>query len=106
MRNGKPILMLALSVLFGIVAVAFAASWTSGTRSGSTVKVVIATKDIPLGTPLTAATVKVVEWPQANVLPGSFQDAAALEGRVVKTTLVQGEPVIEAKLAAPGASGG
>ena len=106
MRNGKPIVMLTLSLVFGVVAVLFAANWTNGARSGSTVKVVLAAKEIPLGTPLTAAFLKVVEWPQANVLPGSFRDPNALEGRVVKTTLVQGEPIIEPKLAPPGASGG
>jgi pilus assembly protein CpaB len=84
----------------------FAANWSSGARSSSTAKVVVAAKDIPLGTPLTAPFLKVVEWPQANVLPGSFQDVTALEGRVVKTTLVQGEPIIEPKLAPRGASGG
>jgi pilus assembly protein CpaB len=106
MRNGKPILMLALSLVFGVIAVVFAANWASGARSSSSAKVVVAAKDIPLGTPLTAPFLKVVEWPQANVLPGGFQDVTALEGRVVKTTLVQGEPIIEPKLAPRGASGG
>ena len=98
--------MLALSLLFGIVAVAFAASWTNGARRSATVKVVVAAKDIALGTSLTAGSLKVVEWPEANALPGSFGESQALEGRVVKATLVQGEPVIEAKLAARGVSGG
>jgi pilus assembly protein CpaB len=106
MRNARPIVMLTLSLVFGVIAVMFAANWSSGTRSGSTVKVVLAAKEIPLGTPLTTPFLKTVEWPQANALPGSFQDATALEGRVVKTTLVPGEPIIEAKLAPPGASGG
>jgi pilus assembly protein CpaB len=98
--------MLGLSLLFGIVAVVFAASWTNAARNSSTVKVVVATKDIPLGARLDASMLKVVEWPQANALTGSFKDAGALEGRVVKMTLVHGEPVIEAKLAPQGASGG
>lgn len=106
MRNGRPILMLALSLLFGIVAVAFAASWTTGARSGSTTKVVVAAKDIPLGTPLALAALKVVEWPEANALVGSFQDPGALEGRVTKAALVGGEPILEARLAPRGASGG
>ena len=98
--------MLGLSLLFGLVAVVFAASWTSAARNGATVKVVLAARDIPLGSVLGASALKVVEWPQANALAGSFEDPRALEGRVVKTTLVQGEPVIEPKLAPHGASGG
>jgi pilus assembly protein CpaB len=98
--------MLALSLLFGIVAVVFAASWTNAARKSSTVKVVVAAKDIPLGTRLEASALKVVEWPEANALAGSFKEPSALEGRVVKMTLVHGEPVIEPKLAPRGASGG
>jgi pilus assembly protein CpaB len=98
--------MLGLSLLFGIVAVVFAASWTNGTRRSATVKVVVAAKDIPLGTRLGASALKVVEWPEANALAGSFKDPIALQGRVVKTTLVHGEPVLEPKLAPRGASGG
>jgi pilus assembly protein CpaB len=98
--------MLGLAILFGIVAVVFAASWTTGARRSATTKVVVAAKDIPLGTPLSASALKVVDWPEANALLGSFQQIDALEGRVVKTTLVTGEPVIEAKLAPRGASGG
>ena len=98
--------MLGLAILFGIVAVVFAASWNTGARRSATTKVVVAAKDIPLGTPLSAAMLKVVEWPEANALLGSFGQVDALEGRVVKTALVSGEPVIEARLAPRGASGG
>jgi pilus assembly protein CpaB len=106
MRTGRPILILALSLLFGILAVVFAANWSQGSRQGSTTKVVVAAKDIPLGSSIASSALKVVEWPQANALPGSFQDTKALEGRVAKTTVVAGEPIIEAKLAPRGASGG
>jgi pilus assembly protein CpaB len=98
--------MLALSLLFGILAVVFAANWSQGAKQGSTTKVVVAAKDIPLGSSIASSALKVVDWPQANALPGSFHDAKALEGRVAKTTIVLGEPVIEAKLAPRGASGG
>jgi len=98
--------MLGLSILFGVVAVVFAANWNSSARSSSTVKVVVAAKDIPLGARLDVSALKVVEWPEANALAGSFKEPSALEGRVVKATLVHGEPVIEPKLAPRGASGG
>jgi pilus assembly protein CpaB len=98
--------MLALSLLFGILAVVFAANWSQGAKQGSTTQVVVAAKDIPLGSLITSSSLKVVDWPQANALPGSFQETKALEGRVARTTIVLGEPVIEAKLAPRGASGG
>lgn len=98
--------MLALSLVFGILAVVFAANWSQGAKQGSTTQVVVAAKDIPLGSLITSSSLKAVDWPQANALPGSFQETKALEGRVAKTTIVLGEPVIEAKLAPRGASGG
>jgi pilus assembly protein CpaB len=97
--------MLALSLVFGILAVVFAANWSQGAKQGTT-QVVVAAKDIPLGSLISSSSVKVVDWPQANALPGSFQDTKTLEGRVAKTTIVMGEPLIEAKLAPRGASGG
>jgi pilus assembly protein CpaB len=40
------------------------------------------------------------------VPPGAFVDVAALDGRVVKTSIARGEPLIEAKLAPAGTKGG
>ena len=105
MRNKKSLLMLFVSLAFGMLAVVLAAGSTREGASAMT-KVVIAAQDVPLGTPLTTAALKTVEWPRANVLAGSVEDPKAIEGRVVRTTLVSGEPVLESKLAPPGASGG
>jgi pilus assembly protein CpaB len=106
MRQAKPLLMLALSLMFGIVAVIFAASWKSSTQRTTTVKVVVAAQDIPLGTRLGAGALKVVDWPQATVIPGTFDELATVDGRVARANLVAGEPVLESKLAARGSTGG
>src|SRR5260370_37793886 len=48
----------------------------------------------------------MVNGPTGSIPPGAFKDTKALEGRVVRTSLEPGEPVIEAKLAPQGTKGG
>jgi pilus assembly protein CpaB len=47
-----------------------------------------------------------VEWPSGSTPVGAFRDAAGLQDRVVKTNILRGEPVLEAKLAPVGTKGG
>ena len=49
---------------------------------------------------------RMVTWPAGNVPPGAFIDLAALDGRVVKTSVTRGEPILEGKLAPVGTKGG
>jgi pilus assembly protein CpaB len=47
-----------------------------------------------------------VEWPSGSLPTGAINDPAELGDRVVKTTLMRGEPVLESKLAPKGTKGG
>jgi pilus assembly protein CpaB len=49
---------------------------------------------------------QAVNWPSASAVKGAFADAKALDTRVVNTGILQGEPILEAKLAAIGSKGG
>jgi pilus assembly protein CpaB len=49
---------------------------------------------------------KLAEWPVDSVPKGAFTDPQKLGGRVLKSNLLMGEPVSEAKLAPSGTLGG
>jgi pilus assembly protein CpaB len=50
--------------------------------------------------------VKLAEWPADSMPKGAFTDPAKLAGRVLKSSVLGGEPVSEAKLAPAGTLGG
>src|SRR5258708_25020599 len=43
--------------------------------------------------------IKLVNWPKASVPPGALRTAAEAEGRVVRSSVVAGEPLMDGKLA-------
>ncbi len=98
--------MMAVSVLVGLGAVLLAAQWVNKQSSIATAKVVVAAKDIDVGSRLATGMLQVVEWPQASAVKGAFTDPAKLDTRVVNTSILRGEPVIESKLAPLGSKGG
>jgi pilus assembly protein CpaB len=105
MRGMRGLLMLLIAGVAGIAAVAFATRWVQAqTRTEG--KIVVASADIELGSRLAPDMLRMVEWPSGSVPPGAFTELAALDGRVVKTALQRGEPVLEARLAPEGTKGG
>jgi pilus assembly protein CpaB len=106
MRNPKALAMLILSVVIGLGAAFFAAGWLSQQTAMASNKVVVAAVDIDLGSPINPQMLSEVEWPAGSVPPGVFRDVRSLQDRVVKTSILRGEPVLEAKLAPVGTKGG
>ncbi|QCP53835.1 Flp pilus assembly protein CpaB [Trinickia violacea] len=106
MKNSRALIMLAMAMLAGLAAVVFASRWLMHTSSGSMTTVAVAVDDINLGQPLSSNLIRTVSWPTSSVPPGSFADVKALDGRVVRTSLARGEPVLESKLAPLGTKGG
>ncbi|HEY0843234.1 Flp pilus assembly protein CpaB [Methylotenera sp.] len=107
MKNPRAFLMIVVSVGIGLGAVVLASRWIS--QQAATVassKVVVAAINIDLGTPLTPQMLKLADWPRGSVPVGAADDIKTLDARVVKTSLLQGEPVLESKLAPLGATGG
>lgn len=68
--------------------------------------VVVAAADIPAGTRIQEGQTKKVIWPKANIPIGTFTDPTPLIGRTVLSSIVSGEPLMEAKLAPTEAKGG
>ena len=106
MKNPRAILMIVISVGVGLGAVVLASRWLSQQANVASSKVVVAAIDIDLGTPLTPQMLKIADWPKGSLPAGATEDIKKLDTRVVKTSLLRGEPVLESKLAPLGATGG
>ena len=105
MKGTRGLIMLLVALLAGIAAVVMASQWMQGQTKGSN-RIAVAAADVEIGARLTPEMLKLVEWPPSSVPPGAFTDTAPLDGRVVKTSVTRGEPLIEGKLAPVGTKGG
>lgn len=72
------------------------------------IDVVVATRDVPVGTRLDASDVKLARWPASLPLEGRLgePDLARIEGRGTIHSLAMNEPVLESKLAPAGSGAG
>jgi pilus assembly protein CpaB len=98
--------MLILSVVIGLGATIVATGWIAQQGQVASSKIVVAAGDIQLGSRLNSQMLKMVDWPSGSIPPGAITKAEPLEDRVVKTSVLRGEPILEAKLAPIGTKGG
>ena len=98
--------MLLIATLAGLTAVVFASRWMASQASNATTRIVVAATDINLGQRIGPDFLKVAEWPSDSVPPGAFTDVRKLDGRVIKESLLHGEPIVDAKLTPVGTLGG
>jgi len=114
MKRYGAILALVVAVCSGLLAVYLANRWLASRPENTplvqtsvpSIKVVIASRDCEVGTPLNQANLALTEWPKANLPQGAFEDLAAVTGRVAVTRLKAGQPIVSAELAAPGSGAG
>lgn len=106
MRNTRPIAMIAVSGLLGLVAVAFAANWLQNQEATDTLAVVVATRDLPLGTRLQADMLTTIRWPKAAPIDSPLTSLEQALERVINMQILRGEPLLKSKLAAVGETGG
>lgn len=106
MKNTRAAVMVSVSVAVAIAAVYWASQWVRSQATVSTGKVVVAKTDIELGSRLNTIMLKVADWPKGSVPEGAVSDPEKIKDRVVKTTVLAGEPVLESKLAPVGTKGG
>jgi pilus assembly protein CpaB len=106
MKSTRAIVMILLSLLAGAAAVVMAARWVGQQSAENTTSVIVATRDLDLGAPLNASMFQVVPWPSGALPTGSFKEQKLLEGRVVRSPIFKGEPILEPKLAPEGTKGG
>ena len=105
MKGTRGLVMLLIALLAGGAAVVFALRWIQA-QAADTGQIAVAAADVELGAKLAPEMIKLVAWPSGSVPPGAFTELESLRGRVVKSSVARGEPVIEAKLAPAGTKGG
>ena len=108
MGQKRPIVFLGIAVVCALVTTVLIYQWLQGQRMTDVetpevvldgVSVSVAGADIPWGTPLTEETIRIVQYPEGGVPPGSFTSPDALKGRVILTNLKKNEAILESKLA-------
>ena len=106
MKNARAVGMLVVSVILGLVVTAMAVVWVGQKGSVAANKVAVAAMDIELGSKINPQMLKSVDWPTGSIPEGAFNELKELEGRVVKSSVQRGEPILAAKLAPVGTQGG
>jgi len=107
MKNRRAYMMMAFAIVLGLGAVALASRWLLQQAPGTAAAhIVVASADVNLGQRLGPETVKLTEWPADSLPSGALRDPLQLSGRVLKTSVLRGEPLTEAKLAPLGTLGG
>jgi pilus assembly protein CpaB len=69
-------------------------------------QIVVAATEIPFGTRLQAAQLKVAGWPRESVPVGSFTDTKAAENRIAVANIMPGSPITETSLAPASSTSG
>jgi len=93
------LLALSASGLVTFLAYRMLSRQLNPTREDMT-QIVVAAEELLLGTRLTAPHLRMVPWPKAVALEGSFLDPEEIVGRGVVVRMLPNEPVMESKLAA------
>lgn len=115
MKKYGTLIALAVAVVFGIAAVLLANQWLNKRTIEEKVviqeqmplsKIVIAGRDLEMGTLLSKENLSLADWPKANVPRGAFGTIEEVEGRVVVSKVTAGIPLVSAEMAAPGSGVG
>lgn len=101
------ILALVSGALAGLMALQYLRSSSTSLMAESPKgRAAVASRDIDVGTVLTPADVKIVEWPGATLPAGYISTSQLAVGRGLTRSVQTNEPFLESKLAPKGAGGG
>ncbi len=106
MRTARPVVMIALASAIALSAVTVAANWLQKKDAMNTIKVVVASRDLPMGTRLQPAMLETVDWPRAAPIQLPLERTEQAYDRVINMPVLRGEPILQNKLAALGEKGG
>jgi pilus assembly protein CpaB len=103
----KSLLLLALALGCGLVA-SIGISQVMDRNANrpaaktETVPIYVALHNINTGDPIDASMLSLQEWPKDKVPHGAVSNLEDLEGRRPRSAIIEGEPILEAKLLAAG----
>ena len=112
MRSRRLFIVMALALLSGLAAAWLALNYLRQpenpirTVEPTATEVVVAARDLSLGTVLTAEDVKLASWPGGLLPEGYSSSVEEVLGRGVITNVVLNEPLISSKIAVKEAGGG
>ena len=106
MRNLRPFVMILMSLGIGLAAMTVAAQWLRERGLQQTRPVLIATHDVAAGVRLERSMLETAHWPKAALQTSALSRLDEAEGRVITSPLLRGEPLLQAKLAPKGETGG
>ncbi len=102
--NRRLVLVIACAAVLGLAASFFAYRMISQmallTPGETTEPIVVAAANMSLAETVTSKHIKLVAWPKSSIPAGAVRSLAEAEGRVVRTSIVVGEPLLDGKLAA------
>src|SRR5438876_12098054 len=101
--RGRFSLVLVIAVIAGLIASGLvyrtvAQMRAAASRGPETEDVVVAATNLEIAETVTARDVRMVPWPKLAVPNGALRKTRDVEGRVVRRSIVTGEPVLESKL--------
>lgn len=101
----RSLLSIGIALLAALAAVLLAARWSA--RSAVDMRhIAVAAAEIQPVTLLRPNMLQLMPWPTSSLPPGTYTELSVLDGRVTRVALARGEPVQDARLAQPGATGG
>jgi pilus assembly protein CpaB len=112
MRSRRLFIVMALALLSGLAAAWLALNYLRQPENPiravepTATEVVVAARDLSLGTILTAEDVKLAGWPGGLLPEGYSSSVEEVLGRGVITNVVLNEPLISSKIAVKEAGGG
>ena len=106
MRNIRPMGALLLALALGLAAATYAASWLQQQATANTFQVIVAERDLTMGTRLQPDMLQTLDWPKAAAIQGPLTTLDQAVGRVIRTPMLRGEPLLHSKLAPMGEKGG
>jgi pilus assembly protein CpaB len=101
----KSLLLLVLALGCGLVAsigISQVLERNKQPTAMETVPIYVALHNINLGDPIDANMLSLEEWPKDKVPRGAIANLEELQGRRPRTAIIEGEPILEGKLLAPG----
>jgi pilus assembly protein CpaB len=106
MRNIRPLGALLLALVLGLATAAYAAIWLQQQSASNTLQVIVAQRDLQMGTRLQPDMLQTLAWPKAAGIQDPLTTLDQAVGRVIHMPVLRGEPLLQSKLAAEGEKGG
>lgn len=106
MRNIRPVGVLLLALALGLTAAAYAASWIKQQGATATLQVIVAKRDLQMGTRLLPEMLETIQWPKAAAIRDPLTALDHAVDRVIRMPILRGEPLLMSKLAPMGDKGG